>query len=80
MLARMGVELEYQGKRMSEKIIIDVIIRALLVSATVGFKGVFVEPKTKELVSFYDNLGFMKIDEDNYKMWIPIKTCKTLVS
>jgi len=77
-LARLAVDCPYQGQRLGEQLLIDAIYRTVLVAQQISAIGLFVDPKRKKLIPFYQQYGFLPADPDDsshLEMWLPIKTC-----
>ena len=77
-LARLAVSRDHQGQHLGEKLLIDAIYRTVLVSEQISSIGIFVDPTTPHVTSFYKQYGFLLADSgtpDALEMWLPIKTC-----
>ncbi|ODS24863.1 GNAT family N-acetyltransferase [Candidatus Endobugula sertula] len=77
-LARLAVDRSYQGQKLGEKLLIDVIYRTVLVAEQISAIGLFVDPMTPEVTPFYQQYGFLPADSDEHshiEMWLPIATC-----
>lgn len=82
-LARLAVDLSYQGQRLGERLLINAIYRTVLVEQQISAIGLFVDPQFPEIIPFYQQYGFLPADPDNsscLEMWLPIKTCIEVVS
>ncbi len=82
-LARHAVECSHQGQRLGEQLLIDAIYRTVLVAQQFSAIGLFVDPMTPEVVSFYRQYGFIPVDAEDYsrlEIWLPIKTCIEVAS
>ena len=82
-LARLAVDRSYQGQRLGEKLLIDAIYRTVMVAQQISAIGLFVDPKSSEIVPFYQQYDFLAADPDTpscLEMWLPIKTCIEVVS
>ncbi len=54
--------------------VIDAMRRTLFINENVGVVGLFVDAKDDELVKFYENCGFIFLQEEEniFKLWMPI--------
>lgn len=73
-LARMGVDVGYQGQGIAKIMVIDAMRRTLFINENMGVVGLFADGKDDELVKFYENCGFIFLQEEEniFKLWIPI--------
>ena len=77
-LARLAVDQTNQGKRIGERLLVDAIYRTALVAEQISAIGLFVDPMSPEIVSFYQQFGFQKADRGDpsrLEMWLPISNC-----
>lgn len=82
-LARIAVSLSHQKQHVGEKLLIDAIYRTVLVAEQISAIGLYVDPKTPEVIPFYQQYEFLMTEPDNHsqlEMWLPIKTCIEVVS
>ncbi len=82
-LARLAVDCSHQGQRLDEQLLIDTICRTVLVAQQISAIGLFVDPMTPEVISFYQQYGFLPADPgdcSHLEMWLPIKTCIEIAS
>ncbi|KAA1190150.1 N-acetyltransferase [Photorhabdus heterorhabditis] len=82
-LARLAVDHSCQRKRLGEKLLIDAIYRTVLVAQQISAIGLFVDPMTPEVISFYRQYDFLPVEPDDPSclgMWLPIKTCIEVAS
>jgi GNAT superfamily N-acetyltransferase len=78
-LARMGVELNFQGKGYSQYLIIDAIEKTYQVNLNMGVQGLFLDAKNDNLIDYYQHCGFELIPDTKRKMWIPISVIQKLI-
>jgi len=77
-LARLAVDRSQQGQGLGERLLIDAIFRTVLVAQQISVIGLFVDPMTPQVVSFYQQYDFLPADPGDHlrlEMWLPIKTC-----
>ncbi|THB66336.1 MAG: GNAT family N-acetyltransferase [Gammaproteobacteria bacterium] len=81
-LARIAVDHTAQDSGIGEKLLIDAICKTVLVSNQISAIGLFVDPKTPEVISYYEQYGFLTADSqsNSLEMWLPINTCKDVVA
>ena len=82
-LARLAVDRSQQTQRIGERLLIDAIYRTALVSQQISVIGLFVDPMTPNVISFYQQYGFLPADSGDQirlEMWLPIKTCIEIAS
>ncbi|MCF6289037.1 MAG: GNAT family N-acetyltransferase [Proteobacteria bacterium] len=77
-LARMGVDVNFQGSSFSEILIIDAIEKTIFIDKNMGSQGLFLDAKNDKLIKYYEGYGFELIVDKNKKMWMPIGTLKKL--
>lgn len=80
-LARLAVDRSQQGQGLGELLLIDAITRAVTVADIVGAIGLYVDPTSPDVVSFYEQYGFSKGEPDDpssLEMWLPMATCVQL--
>lgn len=81
-MARLAVDQNYQGQRLGEHLLIDAIHRTVLVEEQISSIGLFVDPKSPDVVPFYQQYGFLSVDTSDpsqLEMWLPIQTCFEVV-
>ena len=63
--------------RIGSRLLIHALKQALLASETIGVQCVIVDSKP-EAVAFYQRFGFIPLKRDGLKLYLPIRTIKTL--
>ncbi|MBL4660918.1 MAG: hypothetical protein JKY19_11235, partial [Alcanivoracaceae bacterium] len=71
-LARMGVDVKFQGKLLSENLIFDAIYKTYYIDINMGTQGLFIDAKNDQLINYYVKYGFELIADTRRKMWMPI--------
>jgi predicted N-acetyltransferase YhbS len=61
LLGQLGVDRRYQGQGIAASLVKDALIRSLTVSGAVGVAAVYVDALTRDLIPFYERLGFDSI-------------------
>jgi len=77
-LARMGVDVKFQGKLFSEYLIYDAISKTGLIDINMGTQGLFLDAKNDQLIEYYKRYGFELIADTPRKMWLPIGVVQKL--
>jgi GNAT superfamily N-acetyltransferase len=77
LLGRLAVDKRFQSKGVGKLLLIDALKRSYEISKSIGSFAVIVDPIDKESEDFYDKFGFIKLP-DSGKMFLPMKTIKTL--
>lgn len=83
-IARLGVDETFKGQGFGEFLLVDALKKALFTHEAGGAPiiGVFVDAKDLEVRAFYEKYGFIVVNEsdDELCLWLPIGTCKQLLS
>ena len=77
LLGRLAVDNNFQGKGIGKLLLVDALRRSYIISKSIGSFAVIVDPIDKEAANFYSKYGFIKLP-DSGKMFLPMKTIKTL--
>ncbi|MCF6318060.1 MAG: GNAT family N-acetyltransferase [Proteobacteria bacterium] len=77
-LAKLAIDKAHQTKGYSSYLIMDAIMKTIETSFNIASIGLFVDPKTIQLQTFYKKHGFITVNPDSNEMWIPTETCKQL--
>jgi len=78
-LARLAVDLRYQGEEIGRGLIKDAILRTLQVSDHAGIRAIFVHVKDDKARRFYDRFGFESAPIDPLKLMLLIKDARKTV-
>ena len=79
-LARMGIDVKFQGNKFSNYLVIDAIEKTAYIDSNMGTQGLFLDAKNTELVEYYKKYGFELILDESLKMWLPIGLIKNLLN
>ncbi len=71
LLGRLAVDKNHTGKGLSSHLLAHAFQTTLSVSQLIGVALLIVEAKTEQLVTYYEKIGFTKID-DSLKLVLPI--------
>lgn len=75
-LARLAVDLKYQGKRTGAGLLKDAILRTLQVSEYAGIRAIFVRAKDDKARIFYQHFGFEPSPIDSMQLMLLIKDAR----
>ena len=78
LLGRLAVSLEYRGKGLGERLLIDALKRSLEAGRVVGSAAVIVDAKDASGVRFYERYGFTRLPEQDLRRFIAMKTIAML--
>lgn len=80
LLARLAVDLRYQGQRLGADLLLDALERAAEVADEIGVYAVVLDALHERAQSFYLKYGFESLTDDQLHLYLPIKTIKQLFS
>jgi predicted N-acetyltransferase YhbS len=72
-IARLAVDLEYQHQRWGGKLLREAILRVMLVSQSVGIRGVVVHALTDNAKAFYKRFGFIESPTQSHTLILSVK-------
>jgi GNAT superfamily N-acetyltransferase len=78
LLGRLAVDEKYKGQGFGSFLLVDALKRSIDVSKQIGIVAVVVEAKDDNAISFYKHFGFLGLPENKFKLFLPLKTLKTL--
>ena len=78
-LGRLAIDLEYQGMKLGELLLIDAISRAYEGSRQVGSTAVVVDAKHEKACSFYEHYGFIHFADDHLHLFLPMMSIEQLL-
>ncbi|MCL5962512.1 MAG: GNAT family N-acetyltransferase [Chloroflexi bacterium] len=78
LLGRLAVDLRYQGQGFGEVLLIDALRRALESSHVVAAMAVVVEVENDNARALYERFGFLPFVDDEYRLYLPMKTIAQL--
>lgn len=79
LLGRLAVALSMQGKKIGAILLVNAMKRALLASSTIGMYALIVDAKNERAKSFYQHFGFLPLEDQAMRLFIPLDTIATLV-
>jgi ribosomal protein S18 acetylase RimI-like enzyme len=78
LLGRLAVNIDYRGKRLGEKLLMDALYRSLKLSEQVASAGVVVDAKDETARAFYLKYGFIELPKINKRLFLPMGTIEKL--
>ena len=72
-IARLAVDLVHQHQRFGGKSLREAVLRVLLVSKTVGVRGVIVHALTDDAKAFYKRFGFIESPTQSHTLMLSLK-------
>jgi len=79
-LARLSVDLGYQGKKIGCGLLKDAVLRTLQASEHVGIRAIFVHAKDEKARNFYEHFGFEPSPIDPLRLMLLIKDARKTMS
>ena len=76
LLARLAVDLRFQGRGLGQGLLKDALLRILQASEIVGFRAVLVHAIDDNARAFYQRLGFIEFPSGSRTLFLPIETLK----
>lgn len=77
MLGRLAVDMNYQGNKLGQILLIDALKRIVEISTLIGNHAVIVDPINEIAAKFYAKFGFIQL-KDAKRMFLPLKTIANL--
>jgi predicted N-acetyltransferase YhbS len=78
-LARLAVDMRYQGKKIGSSLLKDAILRTLQASEYVGIRAIFVHAKDEKAQAFYKYFDFEPSPIDPLKLMLLIKDVRKTI-
>ena len=72
-LGRLAVDAQFQGKRLGELLLVDVLERVRLIHQHAGVVGLFVDAIDDKAAAFYAHFGFEAFVDDPLKLFLPVR-------
>ena len=73
-LARLAVSIDQQRQGMGTLMMTEAMKRILLVSENIGIIGIFVDAKNQNARNFYEQFGFIALQEKPLELFLPIQS------
>jgi GNAT superfamily N-acetyltransferase len=78
LLGRLAVDLRYRGQGLGKLLLIDALIRSRSISRQFGAMAVVVDAKNDRARSFYEQYGFKRFVDEEYRLFLPMATIAQL--
>ena len=79
-IARLAIDLTYQGQRLGSALLKDAILRTLAVAKNVGVRGILVHAISEEAKKFYLNYGFQTSPFDPMTLLLSAKHLNKIIT
>jgi len=73
-LARLAINKNHQNLGYGNYLISSAVEKVILISENVGIIGLFVDAKDKNSKKYYEQFGFISIEENPLLLFLPVKT------
>ena len=73
LLARLAVDLNYQGQKVGEGLLKEALLKILEASSIIGVRAVLVHAKNQKAADFYAKYGFVPSPFDSFHMLLILK-------
>jgi len=73
-IARLAVARGVQNQGIGSNMIIDAVHRTIKISENAGIIGLFVDAKNQGVKKYYRKFGFIPLQDNNLKLFLPLKT------
>lgn len=77
-LARLAVDVRYQGQGLGELLLADALQRCRRLSEEIGMIGVIVDAKDEQARRWYERYEFERLPDSPLTLWLPTAALKTL--
>ncbi len=74
LLARLAVDLQTQGQRLGETLLVDALVRSLSLANQLGVHAVEVDAIDDSAADFYRKYGFVPLSDHAHHLYLPIGT------
>ena len=78
LLGRLAVDKKNQGNKLGARLLVDALKRSLMVSNQIGIVAVIVDAKNDVAISFYKRFGFISLQENKQRLFLPLEMVKLL--
>ena len=79
LLARLAVDIDWQGKRIGAGLLKDALLRTLQAADIVGIRAMIVHAKNDRARVFYEHFGFQPSPTDPYHLFRLLKDIRVMV-
>ena len=79
LLAWLGVDRQFQGQKLGNLLIFDVLNRARIIAEQTALHGVILDALTDPALAIYLRLGFIQLKDEAHGLFMPISTILSLL-
>jgi GNAT superfamily N-acetyltransferase len=79
-LGRLAVDLQYQGQGLGAHLLVNAMERSLLIADDLGVACLAVHAKDDKAAQFYERFSFIRCQDDQLDLFLPIATIAQLLS
>jgi ribosomal protein S18 acetylase RimI-like enzyme len=80
LLGRLAVDTAFQGRGVGSVLLVDVCKKVLLAQEMLAVAGLVVDAKDHNAASFYKHLGFMPLNQQEQRLFLPMQVLQGLVN
>ncbi len=80
LLGRLALDQSLRGKRLGEFLLMDALHRSLEAAGEIAAMAVIVDAKDREAEAFYEHYGFISLQQQPARLFLPMKTVAALFS
>lgn len=74
LIGKLACDQSERGKGLGARLLIDALQRIIATSEEMGIKVILVDAIDEEAKSFYQHYGFIELDDQSRKLFLPIET------
>lgn len=74
LLGRFAVDSRYQGRGFARRLLVDALRRARDVTSQVAAVMIIVDAKGEEAAAFYERFGFVRLEHEPRRLYLPVAT------
>ena len=78
-LARLAVSKKYQGKRIGQGMLLDVLRRTINAAELAGIRAILVHAKDEDAATFYKHFGFEPFPENPLTLYLLLKDIRAMI-
>jgi len=78
LIGRLAVDQRYRGRGFGRRLLVDALLRSLAISQQIGAMAVVVDAKDDAARSFYEQYGFTRFVDHEYRLFLPMATIAQL--
>ncbi len=79
LIGRLALDQRYQGQGLGRLLLVDALSRCLDLSTEIGAIAVVVDAKDDKARAFYEHVGFLRLLDNAYRLYIPMASIAHLL-